>query len=294
MDSLTHALAISVVFAAAGRHDLVPFAVLGAVIPDIDVVFQRFSDRYPRLYIFTHGGITHSIAGAVAIAVLSAIAGLVLVPVALPAYGAINPALTIGTAVAGVLSHIILDYLAYPGIPLLYPLTDRKFTLGIMAGPSIFLTIASVSYLLLIMAGVADIAESWPYALFFTAVILTCASLKVYVDRRVDGRTIPGFIPVSWLAISETSDAISVHKYDLVKGPGENVRYEKYRGRSPGLQPESESPELRRMRYHSYAVTEEHDGDTVRYVDPLREHGYLWYPPYFKSVRVPVKKVHGR
>ena len=268
--------------------------MLGAIIPDIDVLFQRFSDRDPRLYIFTHGGITHSIAGAIVTAILFAIAGLILVPVALPSYGIINPVLAIGIAVAGVLSHIFLDYLAYPGIPLLYPLSDRKYTLGIMAGPSIFLTVASVSYTLLILAGVADFTGSWPYVLFFTAVILTSASLKVYVDRRVEGRTIPGFIPVDWLVVSETSGSIQVQKYDLIRGPGETVTYEKYHGGTQGSQPDGESPELRRMRYHSYAVTEEHDGDTIRYVDPLREHGYLWYPPYFKSVRVPVKKVHGR
>lgn len=293
VDSLTHALAISVVFAAAGRPDLIPFAVLGAVIPDIDVVFQRFSDRDPRWYIFTHGGITHSIAGSFAISILFAVIGLTAVSVALPAYVAVSPWLAIAAAIAGVLSHIILDYLAYPGIPLFYPLSDHKYTIGIMAGPSIFLTAASVCYLLLMAAGIASIGNPWPYALFFTAVILASTVLKGYVGSRVEGRTIPGFIPVNWLAISETPSTIRVLKYNLFKGLSETTMYEKFSGQAP-MQRDTQSPELRRMRYHSYTVTEAYDGDTVLYVDPLREHGYLWYPPYFKSVRVPVKKIRDR
>ncbi|CAJ37407.1 metal-dependent hydrolase [Methanocella arvoryzae] len=294
MDSLTHALAITVVFTAAGRPELVPFAVLGAVVLDIDVVFHRFSDRDPRLYIFTHGGITHSIAGAVATSVLFAVIGLIVVTMALPAYGPVSPILAILAAIAGGLSHIVLDYLAYPGIPLLYPLSDHKFTLGIMAGPSIFLTVASIIYLLLIVAGLADTGHPLPYVLFFTAVVLASVSLKVYVGSRIDGKTIPGLIPIDWLAVTETPDTVRVIKYSLLRGPGENIVFEKCRGQPAGRQQDMESPELKRLRYHSYAVTEEHDGDKVRYIDPLREHGYLWYPPYYKSVRVPVKKESGR
>ena len=64
MDSLTHALIITIILAMADRPDLIPFGIMGAVLIDIDVVFSFFSNRDPRLYIFTHGGFTHSILGA--------------------------------------------------------------------------------------------------------------------------------------------------------------------------------------------------------------------------------------
>ena len=38
------------------------------------------------------------------------------------------------------------------------------------------------------------------------------------------------------------------------------------------------------MRYHSYIVTAARTGNGIELSDPVRQHGYLWYPPYFKSL----------
>ena len=75
MDSFTHAFAIAIPLLLAGNAVLVPFAVIGAVIPDIDGVFFLLPNDEPSNYILTHGGITHSIAGA---ALLSLAAFIVL------------------------------------------------------------------------------------------------------------------------------------------------------------------------------------------------------------------------
>ncbi|MDD1701180.1 MAG: metal-dependent hydrolase, partial [Methanoregula sp.] len=64
MDALSHALIASILFSAQGLTPFIPFAVLGSVIPDADIFFPQISDRDPSLYLFTHGGIAHSIAGA--------------------------------------------------------------------------------------------------------------------------------------------------------------------------------------------------------------------------------------
>ena len=71
MDSLTHALVADILSYSLGFPQFIPFAVIGAVIIDTDVLFSRISDRHPSLYLFAHGGIAHSLAGAV---VLSALA----------------------------------------------------------------------------------------------------------------------------------------------------------------------------------------------------------------------------
>jgi hypothetical protein len=42
--------------------------------------------------------------------------------------------------------------LAYPGIPILYPLSDRKYTLGIFAGPSLFLLVVIIGVLAFLLA----------------------------------------------------------------------------------------------------------------------------------------------
>ncbi|MGA9141128.1 MAG: metal-dependent hydrolase [Methanocella sp.] len=284
MDSLTHALAISAVFAIAGQPELIPFAALGAIAPDIDITFQRFSDRDPRLYIFTHGGITHSIAGAIAVSLLVAL-------IALPAATLIGYSTPLLFAVAaimtGALSHILLDFLAYPGIPLLYPATDKKFTIGIAAGPTPWLLVASITFGAFILTGRAGIENPWIYVGFFSLVIAMSGALKVYVSVRSGGSAIPGFNPLRWLIIEESPCAYRVYAYHLLKGRQPATDYKKYRD-----VPEAEVrrlmtfPEARRMRYHSYIVTASRAGNGIELSDPLRQNGYLWYPPYFKSLLI--------
>ena len=247
VDSLTHALFVTVICAFAGRPDLIPFAVLGAVIPDIDALFQRFSDRDPQLYMFTHGGITHSVIGAGTTSIIFALIGLITIPIVFPAYAAVSPLLLIGVALAGTLTHVLLDYLAYPGIPLFYPFSDHKYTLGIMAGPSMFLTLASVGYLVFMVTGQASINDPWLYVIIFAIVILVSSVLKVYVRSTIDGMAIPGMIPLNWLIIKETTDSVLVYNYSLLKGVLKGVTYEKVKGsKIPGNLCASPNPELRR------------------------------------------------
>jgi inner membrane protein len=284
VDSLTHALAISAVFAVAGRPELIPFAALGAVAPDIDITFQRFSDRDPRLYIFTHGGITHSIAGAVAVSLLVAL-------IALPAatlIGYSTPSLlAIAAILAGALSHIFLDYLAYPGIPLLYPATDKKYTTGIAAGPTPWLMIASITFGAFIMTGRASIENPWIYAGFFALVLAISGALKLYVSARSGGRAIPGFNPLRWLIVGESPGSYHVYGYHLLKGRLQATDYPKLTGvTGEEVRTLMAIPEARRMHYHSYIVTAARAGDGIELSDPLRQHGYLWYPPYFKSLLI--------
>ena len=74
MDALSHSLVAWILFSAAGLTPLLPFAILGTVIPDADIFFSFISDKIPSLYLFTHGGITHSLAGALVLSVLAYLA----------------------------------------------------------------------------------------------------------------------------------------------------------------------------------------------------------------------------
>jgi membrane-bound metal-dependent hydrolase YbcI (DUF457 family) len=65
VDSISHAFAISALMMAGGQPALIAPGILGAVIPDLDIVLSRIGDRRPDLYILTHGGITHSLAGGI-------------------------------------------------------------------------------------------------------------------------------------------------------------------------------------------------------------------------------------
>lgn len=283
MDSLTHALIIAIPLALLGRTDLAIYGIMGAVLIDVDVLFGLFSGRDPRLYIFTHGGFTHSFIGALAITLLSTAVAYPL-SLALPSIMAPFGPLAIAAIAAGALTHILADYFAYPGIPLLYPATDKKYTLGILGGPSAFLMLASLAYIATMALGLSSIGDPWPYAAFFGLVIAFSAGSKAWAATKVKGRTIATMNPLRWMVIEDLPYDYRFYAYDFFKGASPAESYEKYRGLAPGEIKKYEAmPEIRRLRYSSYIVTVEKDGPSITFRDPIREKGYIWYPPNFKK-----------
>jgi hypothetical protein len=53
VDSVTHAFAVSLPLLALGSISLIPFAVLGAVIPDIDILFELMPENNPSEFPFS-------------------------------------------------------------------------------------------------------------------------------------------------------------------------------------------------------------------------------------------------
>ena len=145
---------------------LLPFVILGAVIMDTDIFFSLLSDTIPSLYLFTHGGIAHNFAGALVLSVLGylalvliALAGIIPLPAA--EYGMYGFA----AVLCGALFHLAIDVLACPGIPLLAPFADRKYTLGVLPGPSILLAGAAFGLVVVTITGLL----AFPLALTFYA-----------------------------------------------------------------------------------------------------------------------------
>jgi inner membrane protein len=271
---------------------VLPFIVLGAVIIDADIFFAWISDRYPSLYLFTHGGCTHSIAGAVVLSVIAWTAAAFVqvtgfMHTELPVHAA---PVAFAAVLAGALLHIGLDTLAVPGLPLLAPFSDRKYTVGLLPGPSILLMAVSLFFVIWVGLGEVDLpAMIFPYAAViaaFLAIRLTTFCIA-RTDLRGKGWAIPTINPLRWLVIGETPEVWTVGEYRLGKGMGETEYLMKYRSTSAG---ETASflmlPEVRRLRFHSYIVTAEKVGDDIIFSDPLRESGRIFYPPHYSRVRV--------
>ncbi len=288
MDSLTHALIITIALALIGRPDLALYGILGAVLIDIDVIFNLFSDRDPRLYIFTHGGITHSISGAFVISLLAAIPAVLLSNVeVIKSFTAPFSLVAFGAIIAGALSHITADYLAYPGIPLFYPLSDKKYTLGILGGPSAFIVLASVAYIIAMAVGLASIGQPLIYLAFFALVLALGVITKTYAVLNNRGRTIATMNPFRWIVIEDMPDAYRLYRYDFFRPISQFEVYQKFTGTTSNEASLNDHiPEVKRLKYHSYIVTVEKDGEQIVYKDPVRERGIIWYPPYFKNYRI--------
>jgi inner membrane protein len=290
VDSLTHGLLAFYLLTEVGFPGafLVP-VIIGAIFPDIDILFHRLSDRHPRLFIFTHGGFTHSVAGILIIAaVLTMItAALSLFGLPVPTFG-----LTLFAAfLAGSLIHIGLDILAYPGIPVLYPFSSRKHTLGIFPGPSLFIFGVTVIFLALVVLEVQSLMYPFLYLAIVIGFIVFRTLMKAAMVITQEGITIPRINPFQWYIIRETNEVFELESYRVLGQPTHLGQYPKYKSiTKEALTPYLHLPEVQRHLYYSYISVAWHTGDTITFFDPLREEKFVWYPPDYIRVQIPVQE----
>jgi len=294
VDALSHAIITVIIFLTAGSSSsLLPFVIVGAVIADADIFFRIISDKSPALYIFTHGGFAHSIPGAVVISAL-ATAGVQLAVLAgaIPA-GALAVPLPLAFFVilAGALIHICIDALAYPGIPVLYPLSDRKVTVGILPGPSILLFVTSTSFLIAWAFGHVNTPMALTVVTAIVILFLTSRTVLFLVIRQKQprGRCVPLPNPLQWIIIEENKTSFSITRYSLTGGISGTETFEKYKNTDMS---ETEKflalPEIRRLKFHSYITVVEKIRSGYLFSDPLREKGYFFYPPVYRRWVIPV------
>jgi inner membrane protein len=263
---------------------------MGAMILDVDIIFPKISDSTPSLYLLTHGGIAHSIAGAFVVSLLVYSTVVLLAAAGIILSGGIAAAGVCGFAavLTGALLHVAIDMAACPGIPVLAPFSDRKFTLGILPGPSTLLAIAALGLVLVMTLS---------FLPFSSAIMLYGATVIIYVAVRtgmfliagvkLPGRKIPSINPFRWLVIQENERSYMIRYYTLFDGFSDEAVFEKFRNtdahETGGA---SQFPEVRRFFFFSYIVTAERIGSVLILTDPLREKGYLYYPIKFKRVEV--------
>jgi inner membrane protein len=254
------------------------------------MAYSFISRRNPSLFLLFHGGFSHSFFGAT---ILSAIAfGTTIV---LSSAGSLPETIPGGTAIpafacvlAGAYLHLFLDYLASPGLPLLYPLTEKRFGLSLFPMPV---------YLLITVLGLASLAVIFfrgltqefagLYAAIFAGLIVVSSGMKWFVHRKTHGRSFPTLHPLQWIVIREENPSYSVMVYDMFRGVIRELNFEKYRHITPSeVRRYDRLPELRRHRYFSYITTVEKNGSEITFHDPVREKGLISFPPWYPSVTV--------
>lgn len=290
MDALSHALIAGILFSSPGLAPLIPYAVLGAVIPDTDILFSVISDRNPSLYLFTHGGIAHSIAGAFVLSLLAYGSILLLVSAGITPLSAVTAAGVYGFAavLAGSLLHIAIDVCAIPGIPVQAPFSDRKYTLGILPGPSLLLAVASFGVVVVTMLSLLPFNSAMVlYGITVVLYIAVRAGIFLIVAGMLPGRKIPSINPFRWLVILEDESSYVIRQYTLLQGYSDEEVFKKFKNTDAcetGLA--LQIPEVRRFLFFSYIVTAERTGTSLILADPLREKGFLHYPMHYKRVEV--------
>jgi inner membrane protein len=194
----------------------------------------------------------------------------------------------LGAGLLGAGLHLSLDLLAYPGIPLLFPVMARKYTLGIFAGPSAAILAISILFVGCTLADACGASGGLLYAGAVLGYIGLRVLLKGYMVVARQGRTIPTINPFRWLVIRETETEYIVDGWTVGRGATWTRRYPKRVGISAEEMARIDQlPEVRRLVFTSYIVTAERSGGIIRLRDPLRAEGIIWYPPHYAEVTLP-------
>lgn len=293
MDALSHALIIVILLSAIGTPGFIPFAILGAVILDVDIFFPFISERNPRLYLFTHGGIAHSVAGAVVMSVLAFLAMMLItatgfVPSPVPHQSGI---VMFAIILAGAFLHLFIDLVACPGIPILAPFSDKKYTLGILPGPSVLLVGTAIGVLVPVASGLVPLFGAVAvYAAIVVLYLVFRTVMFLYAAVTLRGRRMLTISPFRWLVITENDDAYTVRYYMILRGFSGGETFEKYRNTSlREIELYLDMPDVRRLKFNSHITIAEKSGSALIIRDPLREKGYIYYPSNYKQVTLTLR-----
>ncbi len=293
VDSITHALLIATLLTAAGAPGLIVFGILGAVILDADILFHLVSLKRPSLYMFVHGGAAHSIAGAIVMALL-AYGVLYLITLGGEIVFYFTPflafnLLALAAVIAGAMLHLILDFLASPGIPLFWPLNDTRYTFGAFAGPSAVMILMSWTFVILFIAGIVQVSGLVFYGILFLLYLAISIIIRIAAAVTMSGRTLPTVNPFRWLVIEKFRNTWSLKTVNLVSGfESGNKTWPALEGVTQGdIDRVSGIPDVRRVMYNSYfTIARRLDNGEIEIIDPSRIERIVRYPPYYSGVNL--------
>jgi len=173
MDVIHHALIGGIGFIASiEESELAGMAfVAGSIFPDLDVIFMLFGKRF---YLKQHQAITHSL-------FLSPLFAFLIISPTL--FSSIFQWSFFIYAWLGVLIHIFLDYTNTYGIALLYPISDKRFSLdSIFFIDSVTLSLTFITYISYFLF---QLDLSLPYFLSFILYLLFKISLRKRLKEMI-------------------------------------------------------------------------------------------------------------
>ena len=232
MDTLTHGLAGALLGRAASREGraaaVVAVATVGAMFPDVDAFFlpgNWFSMGDTMNYLRYHRGITHSFVTAPFFALgIALIARLIARRTPLPALWA--------AALAGIVSHIVFDWITSYGTMFVSPLSWRRYALDwVFILDPYFTGIPVVTLVLALFLRSRAQRVGIAGAIVLVAYVGICAGLhaealaaarRIFPGARVSALPQP-FSPRRWALFADRGDSIDV-AYVLLGPPPRAAR----------------------------------------------------------------------
>lgn len=231
MDIFTHALLpyLTGSLVKLNKRDLAAL-VIGGIIPDLDLFFAWINYLYPSDILLTHRGITHTLIfgfllSLIMLYMLSSSAAKSAVrrifadfDIALSGRGLI-------LIYAGVLSHLLLDYITAWGVPLFYPLDASRISADLFSPIEIVLSIASLAIIAALLRNGQNRSAMTRLTVIFLIVVLAVGLIRIDGKEMsenllggANARSYPDADLFKWSVLKENGSQFDVYEYSLLSG----------------------------------------------------------------------------
>ncbi len=291
MDVFSHAL-LPYLLGSLARMDkkLLAAFVLGGIAPDLDFLIIWINYIHPTALLLVHRGITHSFFfGLFAAITVLYLASRHSVTAASRRFIDLDIDFAMSALVlayAGVLSHLILDYLTTRGVPLLYPWTETRFSANIFFHTEIIMMIVSLLMVAVLLRERGQGNSNAKLFMALIAIFLLVGAIRIegkeMSEDALEGdttRIYPNADLFGWSILDEDGDRFEVYEYNALTG---TVRHDAsyLRLQAPfGVDPEKAlqageelaAVKLFRWRAYAVAVNASLQNDTwhLEYYDPV-------------------------
>ncbi len=313
MDFFSHALLPYLLgnFFRRRKQDVTAF-VLGGIAPDIDVFIMWINFVYPTFFLVTHRGLTHSLFfgffTGLSVLYLASRAGIKNRLRRSFGFEAVVTPGGVLFAYAGVVLHLVLDYVTTLGVPLFFPFEVTRYSAEIFFYTDIYLTILS---LIIIIAMYKKIWQKNAVTGFLILFLVAFALLgavriieKTSAGDSVQGSdviTYPTMNPYDWYVLADDGKRIRIYEYNGFNGtlPYNETALKLYiasgsENYDPGaaLAIAGELPQVKMFKWRAYDVAINAsltDGKwLLQYYDPLQRAMMRDSPSVFRRINAPL------
>jgi len=227
MDFFTHiTISVAIAYFLFSDDNRQRAFIIGGIVPDFDVFISWIPLLSPELYILQHRGLTHTIFFAPITAIIFIFLTQYVEKFTSKEFlfKIITPLnrQTSFSAFFGTISHLTLDLITYSGVPLLYPITSTRYSLGILTVFDPLITVLSTILVFWVVIRQINPNDSFSLSKFvnysqitaglFLILIFIYSSLFIYTIATYSPTTSSAeFIPIfRWILIDE-EDQIHIH-----------------------------------------------------------------------------------
>jgi len=274
------------------KKDEITALVIGGIAPDLDIFLLWIQVLYPTFFLITHRGITHSIFfGFFTGVIVLYAASRKRVKKIVQKYLDYNPVFSrrnIMYAFAGIIIHLVLDYITTRGVPLFYPFDAARYSAELFFYTDIYLTIVSLIMVIYLFRKPFQTGTNAKFLVIFLLVLGGLGTLRFaekngteefFNDSSIE--IFPTMSPFDWYVQKEEAATIRIYGYNSMEGALQyNDTFPRLNVISGGIGLEKalrladELPQLKmfRWRAHSVAVNASYGNGTwnLEYYDPVQ------------------------